>query len=321
MKNLFKKRTIIISITVCLGLLILIVGKMYFNIRNHVVIYVPDPSSVVKKYINLKVIDVHNHDSGGYRYKNTMKLWDAYGIDQVVLFAGKITDPKAIEQDKISWIASQEYSGRILPFFTGFDVKSKDSLAYIKEQFEKGFFGIGEYVGASYARESNAYTAKWKPKHPMDGYFPEVYALCAHYKAPILLHIDPPFPESLSMQKFEEAITKHPSTTFIFAHANAFNTPENLERLLKKYPNLYIDFFPGYNVYNHQANLPLYAYLPVIEQYHSKFLVSTDSGCDMEYYQAYEAIYKLLDKVSKSTREDIAHKNFEYLLAQRKSMM
>jgi predicted TIM-barrel fold metal-dependent hydrolase len=211
--------------------------------------------------------------------------------------------------------------GRILLFFTGFDVNNKDSLQYVKEQFEKGFLGIGEYVGACYARESAAYNAGWKPEHPMDGYFPEVYELYAQYDAPILLHIDPPFPDFISIIKFEEALAKHPDTTFIYAHANAFNTPDNLERLLEKYPNLYIDFFAGFNVYNEQANLPLDAYIPLIEKYHTKFLVSTDSGYGMKYYQAYEAIYELLDKVNEQTREVIAYKNFECLMEQRKSKM
>jgi predicted TIM-barrel fold metal-dependent hydrolase len=148
-----------------------------------------------------------------------------------------------------------------------------------------------------------------------------VYELCARYKAPILLHIDPPFPDFISIIKFEQALAEHPYTIFIYAHANAFNTPENIERLLEKYPNLYIDFFAGFNVYNKDANLPLDAYIPLIEKYHTKFLVSTDSGYGMKYYQAYEAIYELLDKVSEGTREAIAHKNFEYLMEQRKSKM
>ncbi|MBN1797475.1 MAG: hypothetical protein JW822_02795 [Spirochaetales bacterium] len=63
------------------------------------------------------------------------------------------------------------------------------------------------------------------------------------------------------------------------------------------------------------------AYIPLIEKYSTKFLVSTDSGYDMKYYQAYEAIYELLDKVSEQTREAIAYKNFECLMEQRKSKM
>jgi len=309
------------SIAICLALLMAIAGAGCSALGSRSAVRVPEPSPVARKYADLKVIDVHNHDAGGARYRHTMALWDAYGIDQVVMFAGRITDPEAVEQDRIAWQASQEFPDKILPFFTGFDVNSKDSIEVVRAQFEKGFLGIGEYVGASYARQSYAYDVKCKPKHPMDGYFSDVYALCARFKAPILLHIDPPFPDFVSVQKFEEAIAGHPDTTFIYAHANAFNTPENIERLLKKYPNLYIDFFAGFNVYNKQANVPLDAYIPLIERYYTKFLVSTDSGCGMEYYQAHEAIYELLDRVSPRTREHIAHKNFEHLLEQRRSQM
>ncbi len=236
-----------------------------------------------------------------------------------MLFAGNITDPKGVQQDETAWIASQEHPQRILPFFTGFDVNSRDSLAYVQDRFEQGFVGIGEYVGASYARESAVYHAEWKPEHPMDGHFSEVYSLCAQYNAPILLHIDPATPTSLSIRKFEEALSSHPETTFIYAHANAFNTPENLERLLEKYPNLYIDFFPGFNRYNAEAKQSVEAYIPLIERYYSRFLVSSDSGYGIEYYQAYEAIYSLLDKLTPNAREHLAHKNFEILAEQRMS--
>jgi len=315
----FKKRAVLISISACCILLAIISIAGCHTFGKHGFVHVPEPSAVVKKYAHLKVIDVHNHDTGGARYKQSMKLWDAYGIDQVVLFAGGITDPIAVQQDEMAWKASQEYPGRILPFFSGFDVKSKDSLVYVREKFDKGFLGIGEYVGASYSPESAVYHAKWKPDHPMDGYFPQVYDLCALYKAPILLHVDPVMPDSLAMRMFEKALAGHPETIFIFAHANAFNTPDNLERLLKQYPNLYIDFFPGFNCYNDQAKLSVEAYIPLIERFYSKFLVSSDSGYGIDYYQAYEAIYVLLDSVSQRAREHLAHKNIDYLLEHRKA--
>jgi predicted TIM-barrel fold metal-dependent hydrolase len=313
------RRVFILGAGFCCIALIVLAGKVLMTTSRRTPIYVPEPSAVAKKYADLTVIDVHNHDAVGAEYRRTLALWDAYSIDQVVLFAGNITDPKGVAQDEIAWKASLEHPERILPFFAGFDVHSKDSLAYIEERFEQGFVGIGEYVGASYAKESAVYHAEWKPKHPMDGYFPEVYALCAQYKAPILLHIDPASPESLSVRMFEEALSAHPETTFIYAHANAFNTPENLERLLEKYPNLYIDFFPAFNSYNAEAKRSIEEYLPLIERYYSRFLVSSDSGYGIEYYQAYEAIYSLLDRISENAREHLAHKNFEYLIEQRMS--
>jgi predicted TIM-barrel fold metal-dependent hydrolase len=321
MRISLKKRAVLVGIAVCCVLPVIIRMGGCDTFRKHVGVHVPEPSAVAKKYAHLKVIDVHNHDTGGARYKQSMKLWDAYGIDQVVLFAGGITDPRAVLQDEIAWKASQEYPGRILPFFSGFDVRSKDALVYVREKFDRGFWGIGEYVGASYAKESAVYHNEWKPDHPMDGYFSEVYDLCAQYKAPILLHVDPVVPGTLAMRMFEKALADHPETIFIFAHANAFNTPDNLERLLKQYPNLYIDFFPGFNRYNGQAKLSVEAYIPLIERYYSKFLVSSDSGYGIDYHQAYEAIYALLDSVSQRAREHLAHKNFDYLLEQRKAAM
>ncbi|MBN2294016.1 MAG: hypothetical protein JXM70_16440 [Pirellulales bacterium] len=130
-KSLSKKGLLIIVVTICSAILFIFVAKEL--LQNHHAIRIPEPSPVAKKYADLTVIDVHNHDAAGARYKYSIKLWDAYGIDRVVLFAGSITDPRAVEQDEIAWKASQEYPERILPFFTGFDVNSKDSLVYVRE--------------------------------------------------------------------------------------------------------------------------------------------------------------------------------------------
>jgi len=53
----------------------------------------------------------------------------------------------------------------------------------------------------------------------MDGYFPEIYELCAEYGKPILLHIDPP--NGFPVEKLKEAATEYPNTNFILGHANA----------------------------------------------------------------------------------------------------
>lgn len=66
--------------------------------------------------------------------------------------------------------------------------------------------------------------------------------MIAEYKAPILLHIDPPSGQPVA--KLEQALSEHPDTIFIFAHINAYNTPDEVDRLMGKYPNLYADFLP-----------------------------------------------------------------------------
>jgi hypothetical protein len=190
-------------------------------------------------------------------------------------------------------------------------VHSEDSLAVVIENLEKGYFGIGEVVAAS-TYSPIASTLEWKGNHPMDGYFPEIYEICEKYKAPLLLHIDPPY--GFPIIKFEQALTKYPNTIFIFAHANGYNTPKNIQKLLSKYNNLYIDFFAGFTAYNKESLNNLLDYVPLINEYPNRFLVSSDSGYGVGYDKAYKAIYELFDLLEQSVVEKIAYRNFEEII-------
>jgi hypothetical protein len=262
---------------------------------------------LVTKYHYVHVIDVHNHDASGYRYMSSVKTWDNYSIEQIVLF-GDISEPSAIETDNIAWDAYKNDDSRYFPFFAGFDIHDRNCLDVVKERFELGYFGIGEFVAASTNSPITA-NLPWKGDHPMDGYFPQVYQLCADYKSPILLHIDPP--TGFPIDKLEEALDSFPQTIFIFGHANAYNAPSNLEDLLAHYNNIYIDFFAGFTRYNPGSMNSLNDFVPVIVKYPHRFLISTDSGFDVGYDSAYTAIYELFELLDSSTIELIAHKNIE----------
>ena len=51
MKNFLRKRVTAISVTACLVLLIVIVGKAIFAIRSHCVLHVPDPRQLVVRFL------------------------------------------------------------------------------------------------------------------------------------------------------------------------------------------------------------------------------------------------------------------------------
>ena len=288
--------------------------KLFFSIALLILISCSKDNNIVDpivgKYKDLKVIDVHNHDASGCKYKSSIDIWDTYSIEQIVLF-GDISEPSAVTTDNIAWNAYKENPSRFIPFFAGFNIKDSSCLKIVAENFEKGFFGIGEFVAAS-SNSPITSNLPWKGDHPMDGYFPQVYELCAKYKAPILLHIDPPF--GYPIDKLKEALIKFPNTNFIFGHANAYNSPANIETLLKNYDNIYIDFFAGFTKYNPGSSNSLEDYVPLINKYPDKFMVSTDSGYDVGYDNAYKAIYELFDLLGDDVVEKIAHKNFEALI-------
>jgi len=167
--------------------------------------------------------------------------------------------------------------------------------------------GIGEVVAASIYSPVTS-NLPWKGEHPMDGYFPEIYEICAEYGYPILLHIDPP--NGAPVDKLKEALTAYPTTNFIFGHANAYNSPAYLELLLENFDNIYIDFFAGFTAYNPDSEYELADFVPVINAYPDRFMVSTDSGYDIGYDKAYSAIYELFNLLEEDVVIKIAGTNF-----------
>jgi predicted TIM-barrel fold metal-dependent hydrolase len=170
---------------------------------------------------------------------------------------------------------------------------------------------IGEVVAAS-TYSPVVSKVEWKAKHPNDGNFPKIYDLAAKYHVPILLHIDPPNGDPIV--HLEEALDQHPNTTIIFGHANVYNSPENIEPLLKKHPNLYIDFCPGFTAYNSGSTNKLEDFVPLIEKYSGRFMLSTDSGYGITTKQAAKALYEIIDLLSPETALKIAYQNYERLI-------
>lgn len=131
-------------------------------------------------------------------------------VDKTVLF-GAISEPAAMLSDKLSWEAYMKYPDKFYPFFSGFPMYDEEAIAIVKAKLEKGYYGIGESVAASTYSPLTS-QLQWKSLHPMDGNLPAIYELCATYKVPILLHIDPPFGEPIT--KLEDALRTYPDTIF-----------------------------------------------------------------------------------------------------------
>jgi hypothetical protein len=278
-------------------------------------------NELVEKYGNLGLTDVHNHDASG-PYESKLGDWEWLKVKRVVLF-GDASEPSAIQTDAVAWEAYQAHPELIIPFFSGFDLHSPSSLDTVRTNLEKGYMGLGEIVAASI---SSPVVSKvlWKGDHPMDGYLPQIYALCAEYKAPILLHIDPP--NGWAVGKLEEAMRQYPDTAFLFAHINAFNSPESIEALMEKHSNLYADFSAGFTAYSPESSNKLEDFLPLIRRFPDRVLLSTDSGYGLQYgatpatygeTTAIDAMYRLLDLVDDPVlQRKLAHDNFDALVRQ-----
>lgn len=262
-----------------------------------------------EQYQDLRVIDVHNHGAAGNPLK-TIEWQKKYFIDRTILF-GDISEPSAVNTDKKAWETYAQYPDVVSPFFAGIPLRDASGLITVVTNLEKGYLGIGEIVAAS-THSPVASGLPWKAQHPNDGILPEIYRLSAEYGAPVLLHIDPLVGEPI--RKLEQALTEHPDTVIIFGHANAYNTPANIEQLVSKHPNLYIDFFAGFTRYNPESTHRLADFVPLIEKYPDRFMVSTDSGYGVGQAKALEAIYELLDMLTPETVCKVSHQNMDRLI-------
>lgn len=267
---------------------------------------------LVKAYGDIPLIDAHNHDASGYKYKGMINIWEKTAVNRIVLF-GDVSEPSAVKTDEIAWEAYRDRPDVIIPFFSGINLLESSGVDATRTMLEKGYFGIGEIAAASTNSPVLSRVA-WKTKHPMDGFLPQIYELCAEYKAPVLLHIDPP--NGFVIERFKEALASNPNTNFIFAHANAFNSPGNIRELLKTYPNVYADFFAGFTAFNPESSNKLKDFIPVMKEFPDRFVLSTDSGFGLKSEeQAIEGMYRLIDELDdKKIATKIAYDNLYSLI-------
>lgn len=279
----------------------------------------PTAEELVAKWKHLGWIDAHYHGSvmsaAPGREADVRKT---FGVESTVLF-GEVSESFAIVHDDFSLKTSEEHPGEYYPFFSGIDLHDPQGVEAARERFEQGFYGMGEIAAAS--TYSPAVSNKeWKANDPMDGILPDLYALCGEMKAPILLHIDPP--SGYPIAKLEEALEAYPDTTFIFGHGNAYNSATGLEPLLEQYPNLIVDVFAGFELYNPDGRGSFDEFVPLIKKYPDRFVVSTDSGYDIGYEKALEGAYRLFEAVGdEETNRKIARGNLAKLFREREAAM
>lgn len=256
------------------------------------------------------VIDIHSH-----AYASTpqdIDLWvknmDEAGVTKTILLTyahGKAFDSIAAFYSK--------YPDRF-ELWCGFDYTGYDKPGYgpaaVKELercFKIGAKGVGELgdkgTGLFYG-EPKAYGM-----HIDDARMDPLLKKCAELKMPVNIHVGEPqwFYEKMDstndglmnaytwrldtlkglklqqvLSTLENAVKKHPQTTFIACHLANQNTDlQKLGDLLDKYPNLYADISARYA---EQAPVPRYT-RAFFEKYQDRLLYGTDMGFDKSMYE------------------------------------
>ncbi|MFI3324828.1 MAG: amidohydrolase family protein [Clostridia bacterium] len=266
----------------------------------------------------MKIIDSHRHYS-----KNEMdidileKTANIYEIEKIVMFGHNAipkhgTDVNVLEVGK-------KYPNLVCPYLSDLDF-TKESADYVKENLNKGFYGIGEVLVG--------HTGEKKPSFSHLTYASEnvinVFKEAAKFNAPVLVHCD-----DFARAGFMKALEICKETTFIWAHigynfekGEPFTQAEMAEitQLLEKYENLYFDIsFWKYSA----LCMDTPDCLAALEKYNKRFIFGIDMTKDYEQWQYermpdYEYIFS---KLSQKARENILYNNMFSLILKREEKM
>jgi len=217
---------------------------------------------------------------------------------------------------------------RFHPFICGFNPTDRNAIDHIKRMFElyPGLWhGIGEVLTRHDDLTALTYGEQARANHiALDS----VYAFAASHDLPVTIHSDVSsvwVQEPLYLFEMEEAVKMHPNTRFIWAHAGVsrrINVPtliSELQRMLKAYPNLWIDL--SWVVYpldiNPDGKLNM-NWVKLVEEFPDKFMIGTDL---IGHYENYEETilryYNLLDALKPNTAQLVAKDNFLNVLPYR----
>ena len=288
------------------------------NFRPKSIYKVPITNIEKAKY---PIIDMHSHpyaETPG-QIDQWVKNMDAAGIEKTIV----LTYAYGAKFDSISAEYSR-YPGRF-ELWCGFDYTGYDKPGFgenaVKELercFNAGAKGIGELgdkgKGLFYC-DPPAYGM-----HIDDKRMDPLLEKCGELGMPINIHVGEPqwFYEAMDstndglmnayswrldnqeglnlkeiLKTLENALAKHPNTTFIACHlANCNHDLEMLGKMLDKLPNLYADISARYA---ENAPVPRYT-AKFFEKYQDRLLYGTDMGFDLSMYKVTFRILETADE-------------------------
>ncbi|WP_437882407.1 amidohydrolase family protein [Pseudomonas sp. LRF_L74] len=223
---------------------------------------------------------------------------------------------------------------RLHPFLSGFNPTDKNADAHIRRMLEldPGFWqGIGEVFTRH--DDLTALTYGDTPRANNEAMV-RVYHLAAEYDLPVLIHSNITSKRErnpLFLEEIEEPLGNHPHVRFIWAHAGTsaelhrhqerldFLLP-TLQRLLERYPNLYIDL--SWTVLQPYLldgkGKPRSEWLALVKRYPDRFMLGSDvvgrfDGLG-EYLRGFDAF---LDALPEDVARRVARDNFLAVLPRR----
>lgn len=215
---------------------------------------------------------------------------------------------------------SPEQQKRFHPTICGFNGADRNAVEHVKRMidwFPDFWQGIGEVMARHDDLTALTYGEPARADHVALG---AIFTFAGEHDLPVFLHSnigsvwrhDP-----IYLPEVEAAVSTHPKTRFVWCHAGISRRIEiptltqELEKMLTKYPNLWIDV--SWVVFENDLlknGAPDPAWVKLIEAYPDRFLIGTDKvGHFAEYPQEVQKYYQFLDELRPSTANKLAREN------------
>ncbi len=206
----------------------------------------PKPTPFSLASMKDPLIDDHAHpippsqgDQAKY-FDGIVQLMDASSVGMTILHRNGewTTGTNKWGPEHDTWVKSamERHPGRLLGYLAGFDPADPNALAYIRSQFSSAPAGFWKAIGELDLRNPGPQT-----KIPINS--PNVLAiakLAGDLGVPFVFHYNMDYGTSgvdAGLAEVEDAVSKLPGTTFIFAH-------NPVPPLMMKYPNLWGEISP-----------------------------------------------------------------------------
>ena len=288
---------------------------------------VPTPKPTPFSLASMKdpLIDDHAHpipptqgDQSKY-YDGIVDLMDRSNVAMTILHRNGewTTGTNKWGADHDLWVkaAMERHPGRLLGYLAGFDPADPNALAYIRSQFSSAKPGTWKAIGELDLRNPGPQT-----KIPINS--PNVLAiakLAGDLGVPFVFHYNLDYgtsgPEA-GMAEVEEAVSKLPGTTFIFAHNPA-------PPLMQKYQNLWgeVSLFnpqmPSQQILGQAAQMPNgldRIVLCLTDLQSADLRIGAGIPAPISYAEGADRARQALAALTPDQRDKIAYKNLVRLL-------
>ncbi|MFI5378304.1 MAG: amidohydrolase family protein [Tepidisphaerales bacterium] len=214
---------------------------------------------------------------------------------------------------------------RLHPTICGFNGADRNALDHVQRMID-WYPGLWQGIGEVMTRHDDLTALTYGTPARADNLaLGRVFAFAGKHDLPVFLHSNIGSVwkrEPIYLGEVEAALRDHPTTRFVWCHAGIsrrIDIPtltQDLEALLRKYPNLWVDV--SWVVYENdllQTNegktpKPNPAWVKLIEAFPDRFMIGTDKvGHFRDYSKEILKYYTFLDALQPATANKLAREN------------